>query len=101
MARRVESSFTAIKWAARRRDRVRLLPRGDCVSPIARCECWRVSPQTQDSATGRVRRAAARARPHVLLGDDVTRRTPAPMASPVNWALLGLISERESYAFEL
>jgi DNA-binding PadR family transcriptional regulator len=31
----------------------------------------------------------------------VTRKTPAPMTSPVNWALLGLIIERESYAFEL
>jgi DNA-binding PadR family transcriptional regulator len=26
---------------------------------------------------------------------------PAPMRSPVNWALLGLIIERESYAYEL
>jgi DNA-binding PadR family transcriptional regulator len=31
----------------------------------------------------------------------VTRNAPAPMTSPVNWALLGLIIERESYAFEL
>jgi DNA-binding PadR family transcriptional regulator len=31
----------------------------------------------------------------------VTRKTPAPMTSPVNWALLGLIIECESYAFEL
>lgn len=31
----------------------------------------------------------------------VTRKTPAPMTSPVNWALLGLIIERESYAYEL
>jgi DNA-binding PadR family transcriptional regulator len=31
----------------------------------------------------------------------MTRKTPAPMTSPVNWALLGLIIERESYAFEL
>jgi DNA-binding PadR family transcriptional regulator len=31
----------------------------------------------------------------------VTRKTPPQMTSPVNWALLGLIIERESYAFEL
>ena len=31
----------------------------------------------------------------------MTRKTPAPMTSPVNWALLGLIIERESYAYEL
>jgi DNA-binding PadR family transcriptional regulator len=31
----------------------------------------------------------------------VTRKTPAPMTSPVNWALLGLVIERESYAYEL
>ena len=31
----------------------------------------------------------------------VTRRTHQPMTSPVNWALLGLIIERESYAYEL
>jgi DNA-binding PadR family transcriptional regulator len=31
----------------------------------------------------------------------MTRKAPAPMTSPVNWALLGLIIERESYAFEL
>jgi DNA-binding PadR family transcriptional regulator len=31
----------------------------------------------------------------------MTRKTPAPMTSPVNWALLGLIIECESYAFEL
>lgn len=31
----------------------------------------------------------------------VTPRTHQPMTSPVNWALLGLIIERESYAYEL
>jgi DNA-binding PadR family transcriptional regulator len=31
----------------------------------------------------------------------VTRKTPQPMTSPVNWALLGLIIERESYAYAL
>ncbi|HEV2944038.1 MAG TPA: helix-turn-helix transcriptional regulator [Solirubrobacteraceae bacterium] len=31
----------------------------------------------------------------------MARKTPPPMTSPVNWALLGLIIERESYAFEL
>ncbi len=31
----------------------------------------------------------------------MTRKTPPQMTSPVNWALLGLIIERESYAYEL
>ena len=31
----------------------------------------------------------------------MARKIPALMTSPVNWALLGLIIERESYAFEL
>src|ERR1700689_2156962 len=31
----------------------------------------------------------------------VTRKTPTRMTSSVNWALLGLIIERESYAFYL
>lgn len=31
----------------------------------------------------------------------MTRKAPPPMTSPVNWALLGLIIERESYAYEL
>jgi DNA-binding PadR family transcriptional regulator len=39
--------------------------------------------------------------PLVSLCCGVTRRMPQPMSSPVNWALLGLVIERESYAYEL
>jgi DNA-binding PadR family transcriptional regulator len=40
---------------------------------------------------------STRSRSHL----GVTRKTPPKMTSPVNWALLGLVIERESYAFEL
>src|SRR5580704_2766418 len=34
-------------------------------------------------------------------GEGSTRHEAAPMRSPVNWALLGLIIERPSYAYDL
>lgn len=35
------------------------------------------------------------------MADGGGRREPAPMRSPINWALLGLVIERPSYAYDL
>jgi DNA-binding PadR family transcriptional regulator len=47
------------------------------------------------------RRSAHFANLHYMGARSAAEHAPAPMHSPVNWALLGLVIERPSYAYEL